>query len=88
MADLTINDWERDQNIIFLDPKIKAGTVMNSNQFWEMAGEHNYREMNWPQREQWLKDNGHDVNRANMLDEDLPSKKSQQRQKSKRQGKS
>lgn len=74
MADRTVQQWEREQGIMFLGDKIKPKSKISGLQFREMAAENNHVAVDYPAREQFLKDNGYEVTRENILNEDLEAK--------------
>lgn len=70
----TIAEWEREKGVMFLDArKHPVNKKVTEDEFMEIlqTSEGEYRGVTHDDREKWLKDNGYDVTRANMLDPDL-----------------
>lgn len=67
----TVQQWEREQGIMFLGDDVKPKSKISGLQFREMAAENNHVAVDYPAREQFLKDNGYEVTRENLLNNDL-----------------
>lgn len=73
MADKKIEQYEREYNLVLSDVKDPSQKVSES-EFKEMVSTLKFVGVDFEQREQFLKDNGYDVTRENLIDPTLSVK--------------
>lgn len=69
----TIDAWEREKHYM-VQGKVTASKEVTEDEFLELAQTQGYLGIDHDAREKLLKDNGHTVSRANMLNGDLSAK--------------
>lgn len=76
-ATKTVSEWEQENGVIFTDDNVDLKSKVTADEFEKLRQQHVWAAVNVEARTKWLKDNGYDVTRENLVNVDLPSKQAQ-----------
>ena len=72
----TIEQFERERNLVF-HGDVDLKQRMTAEEFDVFMAENTWTGVDFKFREQWLKDNGYEITRENLINVELPSKEAQ-----------
>lgn len=71
----SIKDWENELGVIFDDKNIDLSEKVDEAQFDKYRQTHTWVAVNIKDRTEWLKENGYEVTRENLINVDLRRKR-------------